>query len=135
MKKKLSFTFITAMFLLTTVNVFGGQTAKADTITRYGKISNYTPYKPGSDGKWMTDNDCAVDSSEAYILRGTKIVVTNLDKGKSRTLEKWDYGDFKKFGVIVDVLPNTFVALGGKLSDGYIYNGRTERSGGIAITE
>ncbi|MEB9382210.1 hypothetical protein P4J09_30085 [Bacillus cereus] len=55
--------------------------------------------------------------------------------GKSRTLEKWDYGDFKKFGVIVDVLPNTFVALGGKLSDGYIYNGRTERSSGMAITE
>ncbi|QWH15424.1 hypothetical protein EXW38_29950 (plasmid) [Bacillus mycoides] len=43
--------------------------------------------------------------------------------------------EFAKFGVIVDVLPNTFVALGGKLSDGQIKNGRTERSGGIAITE
>ncbi|HFK1717887.1 TPA: hypothetical protein ACGXP1_005684 [Bacillus cereus] len=135
MKKKFSFIFIIATFLLTTVNLFGGQTAKADTITRYGKIINYTPHKAGSDEKWMTNNDCAVDASESYIKAGTKIVVTNLDKGKSRVLEKWDYGNFKHLGVIVDVLPDTFVALGGKLSEGYIKNGRTERSGGLAITE
>lgn len=135
MKKKISFIFIMTLLLLTTLNVFGEETVKADTITRYGKISNYTPKKAGSDGKWITANDCAVDVSESYIRKGTKIVVTNLDKGKTRVLEKWDYGNFKKHGVILDVLPSTFVSLGGDLDDGYIYNGRTERSGGLSIIE
>lgn len=57
----------------------------------------------------MTDNDRAVDSSEAYIRKGTKIVVTNLDNGRSRVLEKWDCGNFRGLGIIVDVLPNKFV--------------------------
>ena len=120
MKKKLVCIFVITMLSLTSLSVIGAQKANAEI---FGKISFYEPKKKGSDEKWMTENDCALDEVYKYVPKGTKVHVKNLDNGKSKVLEKWDYGSFAKFGVIVDVLPNTFVYLGGVKSKGWIERG------------
>jgi hypothetical protein len=120
MMKKLGFIIVMTMLSLTTLSSIGAQEAKAEI---FGKISYYVPTKAGADGKWMTENDCALDEMYKYTPKGTKVHVKNMDNGKSKVLEKWDWGKFAQYGVIVDVLPNTFTYLGGVKSQGYIKNG------------
>jgi len=132
MKKLSIIFFITALALC--LSTLGEGAAKAATVVSYGKISWYPGLgKKGSDQKVITQNDCAVDYSERSIPKGTKIVVKNLDNGKSLTLQKWDWGRFKHLGVIVDVTKPAYLKLGGSIDKGRIKNGRTERSTGAAI--
>lgn len=121
MKKKLGYIFVITMLSLTTLSVIGAQKAKAEI---FGRISFYEPVLKGADGKYMTENDCALDELYKYTPKGTKVHVMNMDNGKSKVLEKWDWGAFAKYNVIVDVLPNTFVYLGGVKSKGYIEKGQ-----------
>ncbi|MCG3086838.1 septal ring lytic transglycosylase RlpA family protein [Sporosarcina cyprini] len=125
MKKRFCFIFI-VLLLLTVLPTFGNSIVKAEAVVKHGKISFYNPVNKGSDGKLMTENDCAVDRSHSYLPKGTKISATNLDTNKSKWLEKWDIGDFSKYGVVLDVLPETFVYLGGIKKDGYIERARIE---------
>lgn len=125
-KRKFGKSLITASIITTNIFLFSGISAKADTVVKNGKISYYNPIKPGSDEKTMTENDCAVDKGLKWLPKGTFITVKNLDNGKSKVLEKWDHGDFASIGVVVDVLPNTFISLGGVKSKGWISNGRME---------
>ncbi|MFJ5566629.1 hypothetical protein [Lysinibacillus xylanilyticus] len=121
MKKKFRIIAVVIIAILS-VSGFGTFDAHADVVTKRGKISYYNPTKPGSDGKTMTESDCAVDKNYSYLPKGTAISAYNLDNGASKVLEKWDYGDFEKYGVILDVLPKTFKALGGNVNNGYIKN-------------
>lgn len=132
--KKLSAVLLASTLSLS-VFAFGEKPVQAESIVKYGEISWYPGLgKEGADEKIITENDCAVDRSERYIKKGTKIVVTNLNNGKSLTLQKWDWGNFKHLGVIIDVTKPAYLKLGGSLKDGRIKNGRTERYGGSAIT-
>lgn len=65
-------------------------------------------------------------------LWGQKYRITNLNNGKSIIVEHRDYGPGKKAksrGVIVDLTPAAFLALGGKLNDGRI-KVKVEKQGG-----
>ncbi|WP_044784560.1 hypothetical protein [Bacillus thuringiensis] len=130
---------LSAVLLASTLSLslftFGEKPVQADTIVKHGKISWYSGLgRVGGDRKVITENDCAVDESEKYLKGGTRIIVKNLNNGKSLTLQKWDWGNFKHLGVIVDVTKPAYLKLGGSLKEGRINNGRTERYGGMAIT-
>jgi hypothetical protein len=115
--------------VLSLVSVSVGVTESDAATVRRGKIVFYDALgRTGSDGKVMTQYDCAVGYLyKNTIPKGTPIYTSNEDKQKFVTLYKWDWGNFND-PVILDVTKQAYLYnLGGVIDaqgGGWIPNGR-----------
>jgi hypothetical protein len=98
---------LTACVLLTGAMVSFTGINNASAATMYGKVS-YQPNSHlgtiGNDGKVLTENDAAVDITKFYsIAKGTPMYITNTNNDRTATVNKWDSGNFDRYGVVIDV--------------------------------
>lgn len=104
--------------------ILGMLTGKAHASEMFGKATFYTVAScqaEGTSGVWTASGEAYDESALTCAVRsrewGTKYRVTNLENGKSVIVRHNDYGPGRKptaRGVVIDLTPRAFDALGGK---------------------
>jgi len=94
-----------------------------DKMTGTGRITFFTGEYGEADTRLLRAGDCATKEKYDDVKGGTKIMVTNLNNGKSESYEKWDVGSMPK--AILDIWsdettnPITWISNGGKIDNVY----------------